>query len=116
MQFRKVLAVFLAVSVLTYAQGNSFTKVRYNGGSVSTTVKPDDWDNKLTVNSESISLMAPKSQAYTLGTPDVSKKNCWALQSARSWRAHTPFSTVLRRSRSSLDAWRQCQHSASRCC
>ena len=30
MQFRRLLAVFLAVSVLTYAQGNTFTKVRYN--------------------------------------------------------------------------------------
>ena len=48
---------------------------------------------------------APKSQACTLGIPDVSTKSCWALQSARSGRARTPFSTVLRRSRFWLDVW-----------
>lgn len=62
MKFRKLLALFLAASLLTYAQGNTFKKVRYNGGSVSTTVKPDDWDNKLTVNSDSISLILKDGQ------------------------------------------------------
>jgi hypothetical protein len=66
MQFRKLLALFLAVSVLTYAQGNTFTKVRYNGGSVSTTVKPDDWDNKLTVSSEAISFTLKDGQTISI--------------------------------------------------
>lgn len=71
MQFRKLLAVFLALSVLTYAQGNTFTKVRYNGGSVPTTVKPDDWDNKLTVNSESISLLLKDGQTISFSPKQV---------------------------------------------
>jgi hypothetical protein len=66
MRFRRVLAVFLAVTVLTYAHGNTFTKVRYNGGSLSTTVKPDDWDNKLTVDSESIVLALKDGQTITI--------------------------------------------------
>ena len=49
--------------------------------------------------------LGPKFQACTLGIPDVSTKSCSALQSARSGRAHTPFSTVPRRSRFWLDAW-----------
>jgi len=53
---RSSLALLLSFTLLTYAQGNTFTKVRYNGGSVSTSVKPDDWDNKLTVTPDSIVL------------------------------------------------------------
>src|SRR5437588_623844 len=39
-----------------YAKGNTFTKVRYNGGSVASKVNPKDWDNKLTVSSDMIVL------------------------------------------------------------
>ncbi len=54
--FKRLLAVFLACSVLTYAQGNVFSRVRYNGGSVASKVDPKDWDNKLTVTPEAITL------------------------------------------------------------
>jgi PEGA domain-containing protein len=53
---KKFLAFFLACAVSAYAQGNTFTKVRYNGGSVSSKVDPKDWDNKLTVTSDAITL------------------------------------------------------------
>jgi hypothetical protein len=53
---RKTLALLLALCTLAYAQGNTFTKVRYNGGTVSTKVDPKDWDNTLTVTSDDISL------------------------------------------------------------
>jgi len=53
---RRFLAVFLSCSILIYAQGNTFTKVRYNGGSVPSKVDPKSWDNKLTVTSDSILL------------------------------------------------------------
>jgi hypothetical protein len=36
--------------------GNTFTKVRYNGGSVPSKVDPKDWDNRLTVTSDTITL------------------------------------------------------------
>jgi hypothetical protein len=51
-----LLALFLGLSLLSttaFAQGNVF-EVRYVGGSVASTVKPDDWHNSLTVNSELI--------------------------------------------------------------
>jgi len=63
---RQTLALLLCLSLFAYGQGNTFTKVRYNGGSVSTTVKPDDWDNKLTVNSEAIVLTLKDKQIISI--------------------------------------------------
>ena len=52
---KKLAAVALCVPLIAYGQqGNTFDKVRYNGGSVATKVKPDDWNNKLTVTSDEI--------------------------------------------------------------
>ncbi len=48
--------VLLAISVVTYSQGNIFKKIRYQGGTVASTVKPDEWNNTLTVSAEEISL------------------------------------------------------------
>src|SRR5580692_7656609 len=59
---KRFLAVFLACAVLSYAKGNTFTRVRYNGGSVASDVNPKDWDNKLTVTPESIQLVLKDKQ------------------------------------------------------
>lgn len=57
MQLLKKFAVlFLCCSLVAYAQGNSFDKVRYNGGSVDSKVNPKDWGNHLTVTSDTITL------------------------------------------------------------
>lgn len=53
---KKVLAVFLCSVMVTWAQGNSFDRVRYNGGSVDSKVDPKEWNNHLTVNSDMITL------------------------------------------------------------
>lgn len=53
---RKLLVLFLCASTVTWAQGNSFDKVRYNGGSVESKVDPKDWNNHLTVTSDMITL------------------------------------------------------------
>jgi hypothetical protein len=53
---RRVCVTMMVLSVLTYGQGNNFDKIRYNGGTVQTKVKPDDWDNRLVVTSEEIKL------------------------------------------------------------
>ena len=50
------LSIALSISILTYGQGNSFNRIRYNGGSVASTVKSDDWHNTLVVTSEEITL------------------------------------------------------------
>lgn len=54
--FRKLLALVLVSALLAYGQGNTFTKVRYNGGSVASHVDPKDWDNKLVVSPDAITL------------------------------------------------------------
>lgn len=68
---RKVCAAILCCSVVAYAQGNTFTKVRYNGGSISTTVKPDDWDNKLVVNADAIVLTLKDGQSVSIPPKQV---------------------------------------------
>jgi hypothetical protein len=54
---RKVVAFTLCASLVALADGgNSFSRVRYNGGTVATQVDPKDWDNKLVVTSDLINL------------------------------------------------------------
>ena len=53
---KKFLAVFLSCAVLSYAKGNTFTKVRYNGGSVASKVDPKEWGNRLTVTPATVVL------------------------------------------------------------
>ena len=51
------LVLMLVVTPLLADQapgGNTWSKVRYNGGTLQTKVKPDDWNNKLTVGSDLI--------------------------------------------------------------
>lgn len=51
------LVVFaLSTPMQVRAQGNTWDKVRYNGGTIATKTKPDDWDNKLTITSSQITL------------------------------------------------------------
>lgn len=52
----RVTALCLCFCFLTYGEGNSFERVRYNGGSVDSKVDPKDWKNTLTVNSDLITL------------------------------------------------------------
>jgi len=52
----RLVSVFLCVSLLAYADGNSFDRVRYNGGSVDSKVDPKEWKNKLTITSDAITL------------------------------------------------------------
>jgi hypothetical protein len=52
---KKTLAVVLSCSVFALASGNTF-KVRYNGGSVASKVDPKDWNNKLTISPDAITL------------------------------------------------------------
>jgi hypothetical protein len=52
----RVIVLCLCFSLLTYGEGNTFDRVRYNGGSVDSKVDPKEWKNTLTVNSELITL------------------------------------------------------------
>ncbi len=53
---RRFLVCFFACTFIAQGQGNSFDKVRYNGGSVASTVSPKDWDNSLTITPSLITL------------------------------------------------------------
>lgn len=53
---RRVVAILVCSAVLAYADGNTFTRVRYNGGSVASKVDPKDWNNKLTVTPDAITF------------------------------------------------------------
>lgn len=51
-----VVILALATQIPVRAQGNTWDKVRYNGGTIATKTKPDDWDNRLTITSSQITL------------------------------------------------------------
>jgi len=53
---KRLLVLFLSCAVVAAGQGNSFDKVRYNGGSVDSKVDPKDWNNHLTISSDLITL------------------------------------------------------------
>jgi hypothetical protein len=73
MQTAKQLFVFLMCSaLLANAQGNTFNKVRYNGGTVSTKTKPDDWRNTLTVTSDLITSKLKDGQTIQIAPKSVS--------------------------------------------
>lgn len=54
-----------------HAQGNSWKKVRYNGGTISTKVDPDDWNNTLTVTSDVITFQLKDRQTITIAPSKV---------------------------------------------
>lgn len=53
---RRFVVCFLACTFVAQGQGNSFDKVRYNGGSVASNVSPKDWNNTLTITPSLITL------------------------------------------------------------
>jgi hypothetical protein len=52
---KQLIACILVFALLAQGKGNTF-KVRYNGGSVDSKVNPKDWDNDLTITSDTIGL------------------------------------------------------------
>ncbi len=71
-QLWRCMAVVLSVSVAVYAQGNSWSKVRYNGGTLQTKVDPDEWNNQLTVTSDTITLKLKDGQTVDIPCAKVS--------------------------------------------
>ena len=68
---RRLLALLVCSAVVVSAQGNSFDKVRYDGGSVATKVKPDDWGNRLTITPDTIALVLKDGQSITIPSKQV---------------------------------------------
>lgn len=70
---KKLVALLLCLSlsaVTALGQGNQF-KMRYVGGSVASTVKPDDWGNTITVDSESILMKLKDGKEIQISPKDV---------------------------------------------
>ncbi len=53
---KRLLVCCLTIAFVAQGQGNTFNRVRYNGGSVDSKVDPKEWHNRLTITSDKITL------------------------------------------------------------
>jgi hypothetical protein len=67
-----VLSIAVLLPSLAFGQGNSWNKVRYNGGTIATKTDPDDWKNRLTVTSNEIRLELKDGQRVVIDPLKVS--------------------------------------------
>jgi len=67
----RILALFLSMTLVVYGQGNSFDRVRYNGGSVNSKVDPKEWKNRLTIASDHITLKLKDGQEVNIAPKSV---------------------------------------------
>lgn len=63
---KRLWVILLCFSLVAYAQGNTFTKVRYNGGTLPTKTDKDDWNNTLTVTSDLITFKLKDTQTIEI--------------------------------------------------
>src|SRR5713226_6424418 len=68
---RQLLAFILCFSFLAFAQGNSWDRVRYNGGSLNSKVNPKDWNNHLSVTSDVITFKTKDGQVLDIPAKSV---------------------------------------------
>jgi hypothetical protein len=69
-----VCATFIAYSqesLLAKSDGNTFDRVRYNGGTVSNRVDPKDWGNHLSVTADSITFLFKDGQRSEINPKSV---------------------------------------------
>lgn len=67
----RTIALVLSFALVSYGQGNTFERVRYNGGSVSSKVNPKEWKNTLAVTSDSINLSLKDGVNLTIAPKSV---------------------------------------------
>jgi hypothetical protein len=67
----RILAVVLCLSLIAASQGNTFDRVRYNGGTISNPVDPKDWNNHLTVTSDAIAFKFKNGQEVSIDPKSV---------------------------------------------
>jgi hypothetical protein len=56
MRVAVISVVILAMTSVLWADGNSWNKIRYSGGTVEAKVNPFDWNTTLTVTADAIAL------------------------------------------------------------
>ncbi len=67
-----VAVLCVALTAYASADGNSWGRVRYNGGTLQTKVDPKDWDNHLTITSDTITLTLKDKQEVVISAKSVS--------------------------------------------
>jgi hypothetical protein len=85
---RILIAAVFACSALAFAQDNSWDKVRYNGGSLSTKVDAKEWDNRLSVTSNAVYFQLKDGQKLEIPTKDVTRLSY-------GQEAHRRLSTII---------------------
>lgn len=65
------VAAVLCAALATYGQGNSFNRVRYNGGTIPSKVDPKEWNNHLTITSDLITFRLKDGQSLEIPTSKV---------------------------------------------
>jgi hypothetical protein len=76
---RALFSLLVCASFVAYAQeslpaksdGNTFDRVRYNGGTVPSRVDPKDWGNHLSVNADSIIFLFKDGQRSEINPKSV---------------------------------------------
>jgi hypothetical protein len=68
---RSLLALILSAALVAYGQGNSFNRVRYNGGTIPSKVDPKEWNNHLTITSDLITFQLKDGQRLQIPTSKV---------------------------------------------
>jgi hypothetical protein len=88
---KQFLAVLLCC-VTASATGNTFNKVRYNGGSIPSSVNPKDWRNKLTISPDMI-VLETKGESKTWDKFEIPSKTVTALSYGQE--AHRRVGTMI---------------------
>ena len=69
--FAILMSVIMMCAPVIADTGNTFTKVRYNAGTLQTTVSPKEWDNKLVITSELITFTLKDGQKVEIDPKTV---------------------------------------------
>jgi hypothetical protein len=69
--FAVLMCVIMVCAPVLADTGNSWNKVRYNAGTLQTTVSPKEWDNKLTITSELITFTLKDGQKVEIDPKTV---------------------------------------------
>ena len=88
LHFKRLLVCCLAIAFVTQGQGNTFNRVRYNGGSVDSKVDPKEWHNRLTITSDKITLALKDGK-----TLDIPSKSVTSLSYGQE--AHRRVGTMV---------------------
>ena len=89
-------AIITAIMLMTYGHacfaqaGDTWTKVRYNGGALQSTVNPNDWNNTLTVNRDVIRFTTRDSL-----TVEVSPDSVVGVTYSRDAKRHAALMATL---------------------